>query len=195
MKYDLKPMGTHAHEWFMAMMGLFGIRIANQRGLQIWSEAFDGVLGTALTDTFTTEAFLNDFTAYYAKLFDSVRPDSGDPFVIGDRLIAHYEGLRIDPITKTIIFSDNLTVEKAVELFKYFAQRIMVAFGIGTHFTNDCGLTPLKIVIMMTRIRNMLTRDKLWVDVCKVSDDRGKNNGKKSLLRMIERELGIRRAA
>ena len=89
-----------------------------------WVDVFHGNLGIALTDTFTTGDFFRAFGSKYAKLFDGVRHDSGDPKLFIDKTVQHYKGLGIDPKTKTIVFSDGLNVEKAIELHNYCSGRI-----------------------------------------------------------------------
>ena len=95
-----------------------------------------------------------------------MRHDSGDPFEWGEKLIAHYQKMRIDPRSKTMVFSDSLTVPLAIQLFEYFRGRMHTAFGIGTNLTNDIGFDPLQIVIKMTRCNGQ--------PVAKISDEPSK---------------------
>lgn len=185
--FNLTPIGTHAHEWFMGHAAIFGFRMANFRALEAWSNVYRGHLGTALTDTFTTGAFLRDFDAYYAKLFDGVRHDSGNPADFAETVIAHYENLRIDPKTKNIVFSDGLTTRKAVGLNTEFGKRIGCSFGIGTHFTNDVGHKALNMVVKMTA----LDCGHGFVDTVKLSDTPGKISGTEQAAQNARYELGI----
>jgi len=153
-KYNLTPIGTMAHEWIMGGAGRPDTSFLNSQKaqLQTWSDVYRGNLGIALTDTYGMKKFLKDFDLYFAKLYDGLRHDSGDPFEWGDMAIEHYKKLGIDPTTKTLVFSDGLTIEKAIEINKYFEGRAKISFGIGTHLTNDFDyIEPLKIVIKMTR--------------------------------------------
>jgi len=148
----ITPIGTMAHEWIMAGAGRpdCSFIVSQKAQLQTWSDVYRGDLGIALTDTYGMKKFLADFDLYFAKLYDGLRHDSGDPYEWGDLAIEHYEKLGIDPMTKTLVFSDGLTVTKAIEIFKYFKGRAKISFGIGTHFTNDFeDIEPLKIVIKM----------------------------------------------
>ena len=164
----LKPIGTQAHEYFMAHQAFGRIGESQRAALKSWAEDFDGDLGIALTDTINMDAFLKDFTRFYAKLFDGCRHDSGDPIEWGNKLIAHYKKLGIDPMTKTAVFSDGLDMSTAVSIARYFHGKINVVFGIGTNLTNDVpGLKPLNIVIKMTRCNGQ--------PVAKISDSAGKN--------------------
>jgi len=165
-KLNTKPMGTMAHEWIQAGQGLTNIKDSQKFMLQKWAEEYRGELGIALSDTLGLDAFLRDFDSYFAKLFDGVRHDSGDPFEMGEKVIAHYEKLKIDPKTKTIVFSDNLTIPKAIEIYNRFNGRIKVSFGIGTNLTNDLVREPLNIVIKMTHCNGQ--------PVAKISDNEGK---------------------
>jgi len=172
-KYGLKATGTMAHEWIMVHAAMFGYRLANKTALDNWSDVYEGNLGIALSDTFTTDVFLQTFDMKLSKLFDGVRQDSGNPYKFVDKVIAHYKKLGIDPMTKTIIFSDSLTVEKAVTIKEYCVGKIKSSFGIGTHLTNDVGVKPMNIVIKLSAIEI----NGGWIDCIKLSDDIRKNMG------------------
>jgi len=152
MKHGLLPLGTMAHEYLQACQAL-GPRLRDSQifGFETWAREYRGDLGIALSDVYGLDAFLRDFDLYFCKLFDGARHDSGDPFDWGDRLLRHYEKNRIDPKTKTMIFSDGLTVPLAIQLFRRFGQRSRMSFGIGTNLTNDLGYQPLQIVLKMVR--------------------------------------------
>jgi nicotinate phosphoribosyltransferase len=167
-KLNLKPIGTMAHEFLQACQAI-GPRLADSEkyALELWAKEYRGRLGIALTDVISIDAFLNDFDLYFAKLFDGLRQDSGDPFLWGEKVIAHYKQHKIDPRTKTLVFSDNLTIPKALKIFHYFKNEAEPAFGIGTNLTNDLGYKPLNIVIKMTRCNNQ--------SVAKISDSPGKS--------------------
>ncbi len=174
-QFDLTPIGTLAHEWFMFHSAINGYRMANQSAQDAWVKVFHGDLGIALTDTFTTDIFLSDFDTFYAKLFDGVRQDSGDPFLFTQKLITHYQKLHIDPSAKTIVFSDGLDVDRAVKIHQFCSGRVKDAYGIGTSLTNDVGVTPLNIVIKLVRCR--AHADVPWRNTVKLSDDIGKHTG------------------
>lgn len=168
-EFKTTPIGTMAHEWIMAGQGMeehTSIKYSQRYMLQKWAEVYRGDLGTALSDTLGFDAFLNDFDMYFAKLFDSCRHDSGDPYTWCDKLIAHYTKYRIDPMTKTAIFSDGLNFQKMIDIYHRYDGKINVSFGIGTNLTNDCGIKPLQIVIKMTRCNGR--------PVAKISDSAGK---------------------
>ena len=165
-KFKTKPIGTMAHEWIQAGQALTRIRDSQQFMLQKWADEYRGALGIALSDTLGIDAFLRDFDAYFAKLFDGVRHDSGNPIDCGNKVIAHYEKLGIDPKTKAIVFSDSLDIPKANQLLQVFGDRIKVSFGIGTNLTNDLVRPPLNIVIKMTHCNGQ--------PVAKISDNTGK---------------------
>ena len=152
MKHNLTPLGTMAHEYLQACQAV-GPRLRDSQvfAFNQWAREYRGDLGIALSDVFGMEAFLRDFDLFFCKLFDGVRHDSGDPFEWGEKLIAHYNRMRIDPRTKVMVFSDSLNVPLAQRLFEYFRGRSQTAFGIGTNLTNDLGYEPLAIVIKMTR--------------------------------------------
>jgi len=158
MQNNTTPIGTQGHEIIQAVSVLEGLRHANRFTMQKWQDVFHADLGIMLTDTFGFNAFLNDFSLPYAKMWDGVRHDSGCPFAFTDKIIEHYKKLKIDPITKTIVFSDGLTAEKAVQIKNYCEGDIKCSFGIGTNFTSDFLKTdgtksnPLNIVIKLDKI-------------------------------------------
>ncbi|MBQ3375881.1 MAG: nicotinate phosphoribosyltransferase [Erysipelotrichaceae bacterium] len=168
-KYNLIPVGTMAHEWIMCV-GQGNHRhnpsYSNYYSLESWVREYGVQNGTALTDTITTDCFLRDFDLTYATLFSGVRHDSGDPIEWGEKMIAHYESLHIDPTTKTLLFSDSLNFEKAAKIYEHFKGRAKVAFGIGTYISNDTKERALNIVMKVTRCNGQ--------DVAKISDTPGK---------------------
>jgi nicotinate phosphoribosyltransferase len=161
----------------MAQSVLAGLRHANRFALEVWAAAYQGELGTALADTYGSEAFFMDFDARYARLYDGLRQDSGDPAAFIERVVRHYQSLGIDPRAKTIVFSDNLTPELAVELQRRCGGRIRAVFGIGTNLTNDFEGSPaLNIVIKLTAIDG--------IPVVKLTDDPAKASGDPEALRI-----------
>ena len=168
MKLGLTPLGTMAHEYLQACQAL-GPRLRDSQvfGFESWAKEYRGDLGIALSDVYGMSAFLRDFDMYFCKLFDGARHDSGDPFHWGERMLAHYAKNRVDPKTKTLIFSDGLTVPRTIELYEQFNGRCQLAFGIGTNLTNDLGYEPLQIVIKMIRCNGQ--------PVAKLSDTPSKN--------------------
>ena len=189
MKYNMRPMGTHPHEWFMFHGAQFGYKHANYMALENWVNVYDGDLGTALSDTYTSESFLSNFSRKQAKLFDGVRCDSGDEFSFVDQLIERYQELGIDPTTKTIIFSNALDFPKALELYQYCAGRIRCSFGIGTNLTNDTGYKPANIVMKLTKCK--MSQNQQWRECIKLSDDLGKHLGSNSEVEACLHELRL----
>jgi len=150
-KFGCKPIGTYAHEFVQMYQGIKDIpkAMTNKVALEEWFEEYQGDNGTALTDTLGTDVFLLDFNKLQASCYSGVRHDSGDPYKWGDKMIAHYEKLNINPMDKTLLFSDSLTFTKAQEIHNYFSNRINTSFGIGTFITNDALVEPLNIVIKL----------------------------------------------
>lgn len=163
----ITPIGTMAHEFLQAFQAL-DVRLRNfqKAALEAWVQEYRGDLGIALTDVVGMDAFLRDFDLYFAKLFDGLRHDSGDPYVWGDKAYAHYQKLKIDSKTKMLTFSDGLDLERAWNLHQYFKDRFKVSFGVGTNLTNDMGLKPLNIVLKLVECNGQ--------SVAKISDSPGK---------------------
>ncbi|HAV3438448.1 TPA: nicotinate phosphoribosyltransferase [Acinetobacter baumannii] len=164
---SITPIGTMAHEFLQAFQALdVRLRDFQKAALETWVQEYRGDLGIALTDVVGMDAFLRDFDLYFAKLFDGLRHDSGDPYEWGDKAYAHYRKLKIDTKTKMLTFSDGLNLPKAWELHQYFKDRFQVSFGIGTNLTNDMGQTPLNIVLKLVECNGQ--------SVAKISDSPGK---------------------
>ena len=169
-KFGVMPSGTMAHEWIMCVgqgNHKHNPAYSNWYALDAWVKEYGVLNGTALTDAITTDCFLRDFQLTYATLFSGVRHDSGDPYEWGEKMIAHYESLGIDPSMKTLLFSDSLNFEKAAKLYSYFKGKTKVAFGIGTYLSNDTYAPALNIVMKTTACNGM--------DVAKISDVAGKS--------------------
>ncbi|MDB5944703.1 MAG: nicotinate phosphoribosyltransferase [Ramlibacter sp.] len=164
---DLVPIGTMAHEYLQTWQAL-GVRLRDfqSAALESWVHEYRGDLGTALTDVVGMDGFLRDFDLYFAKLFDGLRHDSGDPVAWGEKALAHYEKLRIDAQTKRLVFSDSLDLPRAFGLYRVFAGRTQTGFGVGTNLTNDVGLEPINIVMKLTRANRQ--------PVAKLADSPGK---------------------
>ncbi len=158
-QYDLTPVGTMAHEYLQSYQAFGKVRLRDfqRAALEDWVQEYRGDLGIALTDVVGMDAFLADFDLYFAKLFDGLRHDSGDPVAWGERAIAHYRSLRIDPAGKRFVFSDGLDLPRALDLYRRFADRVQPAFGIGTNLTNDLGPRPLNIVMKLFHCNGMPT--------------------------------------
>jgi nicotinate phosphoribosyltransferase len=182
---NMTPLGTMAHEYMQACQAL-GPRLRDSQTFAFdkWAQEYRGDLGIAVADTYGTDAFLRDFDMYFCKLFDGARHDSGEPFAWGERMIDHYRRNRVDPRTKTLVFSDQLTVPLAIEIARRFQGRIQTAFGIGTNLTNDLGHEPINIVIKMTECNGQ--------PVAKVSDSPGKTMSKDpGYLRYLRQVFGL----
>jgi nicotinate phosphoribosyltransferase len=166
-KYGLAAIGTMAHEYLQTFQAV-GVQLKNfqKEALETWVQEYRGDLGVALTDVVGMDAFISDFDLYFAKLFDGLRHDSGDPVVWGEKALAHYQRLRVDAHTKRLVFSDGLNIPKALQLYEYFADRVQCGFGIGTDLSNDTGVPALNIVMKLTECNGQ--------PVAKLSDTPGK---------------------
>ena len=165
MKYDLTPIGTYAHEYVQMYQGIDKIPLAytNHYAMRDWYDEYDGDNGTALTDTITTDLFLMDFNRSMVNNYSGVRHDSGDPYVWGEKIIAHYEKFGVDPKTKLLLFSDSLDFDRAQKLYDHFKDRVKVSFGIGTFCSNDTNVQALNIIIKLQYVNGR--------PVAKISDN------------------------
>ena len=190
MQYDLTPTGTMSHQVISFCGAIFGYKEANFLAMDYWQEAFDSDLGTYLYDTYGWSAFTDNFSKKHAKLFDGLRVDSGDNFLAVDRIVRKYKELNIDPMTKSLTFSNGLTVDDAIAIHAYCEGKIKSNYGIGTFLTSDItGSEPLNIVIKLTEAR--LTEKKSWQKAVKLSDDIGKYTGNPAEVEIAKKTLGM----
>ncbi|CAM3398482.1 nicotinate phosphoribosyltransferase [Elizabethkingia occulta] len=189
MLYNVKPIGTHAHEWFMFHAAEYGFKMANSLSLEHWVDVYRGDLGVALSDTYTTDVFFQQFDKKFAKLFDGVRHDSGDPIEFANKTIEHYKKHGINPLFKYIIFSDALNPEKVEEITKACRGRIGISFGIGTNLTNDVGLAPSNIVMKLISVKGI---NNEWIPTVKLSDEKGKYTGDPKMIELAKEFLQIK---
>ena len=167
-KLALPAMGTMAHEWFQSWQAVTRLAEAQKAALEGWVREYRGRLGIALTDCYSMDSFIRDFNdPYFGKLYDGLRHDSGCPFEWGEKAIALYQTMEIDPLSKTLVFSDSLDFPRMLDIWKRFKGRIKVSFGIGTNLMNDVGNVPLSIVIKMVSVNGK--------PVAKISDEPGKS--------------------
>lgn len=188
MKNGVKPIGTHAHEWFMFHAAKYGYKMANTLALEHWVDVYRGDLGIALSDTYTSTVFFHQFDRKFAKLFDGVRHDSGDPLQFAAQTIQHYQKLGINPLSKTIIFSDALNYDKVQRITAFCKGKIGISFGIGTNFTNDVGLPPMNIVMKLTEA---YPEGGPWTKTVKLSDENGKHTGDEPTIALAKAVLQI----
>lgn len=189
----IKPIGTQAHECFMFQAAIHSPKEANYEVMENWVKTYDGALGTVLTDTYTVDTFLRNFSMKLAKLYDGVRHDSGDPFDFIDKIVAKYQSYGIDPMSKTIVFSDGLDFLTAAKIKEYCVGKIKASFGIGTNLTCDIpGVKPMNIVMKLKECRiNM--RQPIYGCV-KLSDVPTKAIGSKEDIENYKYQLGIKEA-
>ena len=190
-KHNLNVSGTHPHEWVQFHGSIYGYKMANYMSMENWINVYDGDLGTVLTDTYTTEIFLRNFSKKHAALFTSLRHDSGDPMEFVDKVIERYKELRIDPQKKYIVFSDSLNVEKAIAIKEYCGDRIGASFGIGTNLTNDVKNSIKGMNIVMKLFKCKMTEKEQWHQCIKLSDVEGKHTGSKREIHLAQETLGL----
>ena len=190
-KHNINVSGTHPHEWVQFHGSIYGYKMANYMSMEDWINVYDGDLGTVLTDTYTTDVFLRNFSKKHAALFTSLRHDSGDPFLFADKVIQRYEELRVNPKMKYLVFSDSLNVDKAIEIKDYCGDRIGVTFGIGTNLTNDVSVEIRSMNIVMKLFRCKMTAKEPWQECVKLSDVEGKHTGSEREIALVKETLGL----
>jgi nicotinate phosphoribosyltransferase len=179
MKYDLSPQGSFPHEWTMGNGILESLQHPDYYAMHNWAKIFNAELGSTLSDSYGLKSFLRNFNLRLAKLFNAVRNDSGDPFVFTDMMVQHYKTLGINPVSKFLIFSNALDIDKTVAIRKYCSDIIPCSFGVGTFLTNNFPTSPaLNIVIKLAKINN--------IPCVKLSDDIGKECGDTDALKVMK---------
>jgi len=183
-KLELTPIGTMAHEWLQAWQGVVELAEAQRSALNGWVREYHGSLGIALTDNYSMDAFCRDFSPALARSFSGLRHDSGDPFSWGEQAIELYGRSGIDPLSRTLIFSDSLDFPGVIKIYEHFRGRVQMSFGIGTNLGNDVGLKALNIIIKLVRVNGQ--------PVAKVSDEPGKSMCEdENYLREVAKTYGI----
>ena len=183
-KLELTPIGTMAHEWLQAWQGVVELAEAQRAALNGWVREYHGSLGIALTDNYSMDAFCRDFSPALARSFSGLRHDSGDPFSWGEQAIELYGRSGIDPLSRTLIFSDSLDFPGVIKIYEHFRGRVQMSFGIGTNLGNDVGLKALNIIIKIVRVNGQ--------PVAKVSDEPGKSMCEdENYLREVAKTYGI----
>ena len=191
-QHDLPVIGTMAHSWIQFHAAQYGYRNANYQMMEAWIQVYDGNLGCALTDTLTNDIFFDNFSRKHALLYRQIRHDSGDPYLYVIKAIARYEELGIDPKSKTIVFSNALSMPEFKKIAEYCGNRIGCVAGIGTNLTcdvKDFGFGSANIVMKMTKCR--MNSRKPWVNTIKISDDLGKAMGDSSELEIAKQVLKL----
>ena len=178
MKYDVTPIGTMAHEFVSAIAGMYGPQEANHIAMDMWQKTFIGSLGIFLYDTYGFNAFADNFSEHFARVFAGLRVDSGDNLGQLDKICQKYQELGLDPSTKQVVFSNALDADSAIALHKAVNGRVKDSYGIGTSITADgsrWGIRPSNIVIKLLGVK--MTEKRLWNKTCKMSEDHGKVTG------------------
>jgi nicotinate phosphoribosyltransferase len=183
--FGTRPVGTFAHEMPMVYAGIADatgqdIRASHNLMLRDWYSKYGPDLSTALSDTFTSDFFFEDFTAEQAESWRGVRHDSGDPIEFLDKTEKFYQEKGVDPTVKTIFFSDALDVKAAARIHAAAKMRINDPKGVGTNWTNNVGVKPTNIVMKATHVRMPDGRE---ADTVKLSDNPGKHTGNDALVR------------
>lgn len=186
--FDIPTIGTYSHEWIMFHGSKYGFNIANKIALDNWINIYPYDLKIAISDTYTTSVFFKIFNKKFANFFDGIRHDSGDPLLFTKIAIEHYKKLKIDPLNKTIIFSDSLNPNKIENIVKIYNNKIKMHFGVGTNLTNDFGIHSMNIVIKMI---NILYKKSKWINVIKLSDIPNKQTGDIETIKLAKKIFNI----
>lgn len=172
MKYNLEPVGTMAHELFMGATAMdrdADKPYSQKNVMRGWWQQYGRRMSIALTDTYGSKSFFDNFDKNLTQRYKGLRHDSGDPFIFANQAINHYLKHSLNPNDYMIVFSDSLDTELMLALSRYCDGKIQCSFGWGTNLTNDCGRKPISIVVKMTECNNKPT--------VKLSDDPGKVSG------------------
>jgi len=194
-EFDLTPIGTISHQICSFEECVSGVFECNQQVMRKWQAVYVGSLGIFLPDCFGTKVFLSNLSLDLAKLFDGIRIDSGDEHEETEKIIDKYTSLGIDPKTKAIVFSNALTIDKAIELHQWVNGRMKDSYGVGTHLCaqvknieTDEFFPYSNIVIKLVGMR--VTESREWHDCIKLSNDKGKMLGNREKCEHILKMIG-----
>ena len=153
-----------------------GVFECNYAVMKKFSDVFDGDNGIYLYDCFGDKVFFSNLSKRMAMMYKGLRVDSGNEEEQIEKIIAKYKELGIDPATKQVVFSNGLNIERALEIHKYCAGRVLDSYGVGTFLTCDVtGCSPMNIVVKLTKGR--ITEKREWHDCVKLSCNLGKTLG------------------
>jgi nicotinate phosphoribosyltransferase len=194
-EFDLIPIGTMSHQLCSFEECVSGVFECNHQLMKKWADVYNGDLGIYLPDCFGSKVFLSNFSKDMAKMFDGLRIDSGDEKEETEKIIAKYQSLGIDPSTKSIVYSNALTIDKAIELHKWLNGRMKDSYGVGTHLgaqvknieTNEF-FPYSNIVIKLIGMR--ITELREWHDAVKLSNDKGKTLGNQEKCDYLVKQIG-----
>ena len=176
MKYDCSPLGTMSHQLISFEENVSGVFECNYAVMKKFSDVFDGDNGIYLYDCFGDKVFFSNLSKRMAMMYKGLRVDSGNEEEQIEKIIAKYKELGIDPATKQVVFSNGLNIERALEIHKYCAGRVLDSYGVGTFLTCDVtGCSPMNIVVKLTKGR--ITEKREWHDCVKLSCDLTKTLG------------------
>lgn len=194
-EFDLTPIGTMSHQLCSFEECVSGVFECNHQLMKKWSDVYSGDLGIFLPDCFGSKVFLSNFSKDMAKMFDGIRIDSGDEKEETEKMIEKYRSLGIDPATKSIVYSNALTIDKAIELHKWLDWRMKDSYGIGTHLCADVtnketgeNFPYSNIVIKLVGMR--ITESREWHDCVKLSNDKGKTLGNSEKCQYLIKQIG-----
>lgn len=194
-KYNIAPVGTIAHEWFMGVAALTGYDDANIRALRLWEETYHDTLLVALTDTFSTQVFFKEFSQDRERVvkWQGLRHDSGDPLAFAPAARAMYESVDVDYRKKSIIYSDSITLEKALALKKQCTEiDFPCSFGIGTFLTNDFHTKSSGYRDKSKALNMVIKLYSIDGQPCiKISDDLEKNTGDPATVAFVKKKYGL----
>lgn len=197
-KHNLTPVVTVAHEWFMGVGAIEGYEHVNHTALRLWEEVYPDTpsLLVALTDTFSSQVFLNEMSLHPGRIgrWAGLQQDSGNPLLFAPRVKEAYQKLGMDHHKRTLIYSDSLNTEKALRIRRQcdelgFEQ---VSFAIGTFLTNDFRTRSSELreiseaLIIVIKLRSVA-----GIPCVKLSDDPTKYSGDEDTVIHVKRELGL----
>lgn len=194
-EFNITPIGTMNHQIISFEECVSGVFECNHNVMKKWAKVYSGDLGIFLFDCFGSTVFFNNLSKDMAKMFDGLRVDSGDEHEETEKVIAKYKSLGVDPSTKSIVYSNALTIDKAIDLHNWLGGRMKDSYGIGTHLCADVTNKETNekfpysnIVVKLTGMR--ITENREWHDCVKLSCDRGKTLGNQEKCAYLLKQIG-----
>ena len=189
MKYGTKCLGTMSHQLISFEENVSGVFECNFNVMRKFSDVYDGDNGIFLYDCFGDKVFFSNLSKRMAMMYKGLRVDSGNEEEQTEKIIAKYKSLGIDPATKQVVYSNGLNIDRAIEIHKYCAGRVLDSYGVGTFLTCDVtNCKPMNIVVKLTSCR--ITELREWHDCVKLSCDKGKTLGNPDKCAYLQSVIG-----
>lgn len=194
---DRPVIGTFAHQLPMVYVAMamameyedVDVRAAHMTFFDDWERVFPKKWRTAVSDTFGSDTFFEDFGPERAARWDKWKQDSGNPFNYADRLEAWLREMGVKPGDNLFNPTDSLNPDKMIALTAHARGRFKAtAGGWGTNCTNDTGLHTYGSFVIKPDLVTL--PDGRSAHAVKLSDNIKKATGDRATVERVKRIFG-----